>query len=124
MYFLFISVLKGKTCTNRLYCNYYTNPCQNNGQCTNDKGSFKCNCQTGYTGSLCQHNFDNCPTVNPCLNGGVCRDRLNGYYCECPTGFTGKTVDYYEGVERVGERIERDGGERVMLWEYFYFSGP
>lgn len=59
-------------------------PCQNGGTCmtdSGDRGSYECNCQSGYTGS-------NCLQVNYCLgdrcNGnGNCTNQINGYKCTC-----------------------------------------
>ena len=86
-------MFKGKQCISQSYCNFYTNPCKNSGSCINQNQypGFRCQCPSGYTGSLCQHNIDNCKP-NPCVNGGVCKDKLNGYDCDCPAGFSGKLL--------------------------------
>lgn len=48
-------------------------------------------CPSGYNGSLCQENIDDCAVAggNPCQNGGSCIDRENRYECRCIPGFVG-----------------------------------
>ena len=45
-------------------------PCHPNATCTNYKGSYQCNCQTGFNGKNCYQNIDDCRS-NPCQNGGM-----------------------------------------------------
>ena len=35
-------------------CILQNNPCQNNGQCMDDNGSYSCKCKNGYTGINCE----------------------------------------------------------------------
>ena len=50
----------------------------------------QCNCNTGYSGSLCQNDNDVCGHQAPCLNGGTCGNNgPNAYICTCPGLFTG-----------------------------------
>lgn len=69
---------------------------------------YRCMCVTGYVGSNCETNRDECATT-PCLNGATCtvsskfnlvdqilippflvyQDLLNGYTCSCPEGYFG-----------------------------------
>lgn len=53
-----------------------SNPCQNNGVCIDEIAGFHCNCEnTGYTGTLCEDNENECKKKpNICLNGGTCYD--------------------------------------------------
>ena len=53
-----------------------SNPCQNNGVCVDEIAGFRCNCEnTGYTGTLCEDNENECKKKpNICLNGGTCYD--------------------------------------------------
>ena len=45
----------------------------------NEDGSFLCECyETGYNGTLCNIDIDECETDNPC-NGGDCTN-LNGSF--------------------------------------------
>ena len=62
-------------------------------ECTSDLDGFSCTCKTGYEGSLCQHNIDDCEN-KPC-NHGTCTDGLNTYTCDCEDGWEGNL--YFEG---------------------------
>mgnify|MGYP001180613452 CR=1 FL=1 len=60
---------------------------------------FRCVCQPGWIGDMCDVNVDDCDP-NPCVNGGQCIDDVNDFSCVCEQGFTGKkcqhTIDYCE----------------------------
>ncbi|XP_065923868.1 uncharacterized protein [Magallana gigas] len=75
-------------CSLKNHC--LSNPCINGGLCSSSFNDFVCSCPTGYTGKLCQHDFDSCQT-NPCLQGGTCKDKpgSQGYECQCPAGYGG-----------------------------------
>lgn len=45
-------------------------------------------CPTGFTGTRCQTNIDDCMS-QPCRNNGICHDSIASYTCECPPGYTG-----------------------------------
>lgn len=49
---------------------------------------FHCVCPTGFEGSVCERNVDDC-RGNPCLNGARCVDAVNDFRCECRAGFEG-----------------------------------
>lgn len=67
-----------------------SNPCAY-GICIDDVNStFLCYCIDGYTGFLCQTNWDECWS-NPCQNGGICIDGIAQYNCTCPQGYQGET---------------------------------
>lgn len=69
-------------------------PCLNDGECVDEIDGYKCNCSgTGYTGTLCQINVDECVISSPCLNGGVCFDTYGSYTCECQPGFGGNNCE-------------------------------
>lgn len=69
-------------------------PCQNGGKCTDEVRGFLCDCKgTGYSGTLCQNNVDECAGNNPCLNGGQCFDTYGSYICECSTGYGGPNCE-------------------------------
>lgn len=69
-------------------------PCQNNGSCTDRSNGFSCDCSgTGYSGTLCQTNIDECEEASPCLNGGHCFDTYGSYTCQCLDGWHGEVCD-------------------------------
>ncbi len=46
-------------------------------------------CASGFTGSECESNIDECLS-EPCLNFGECGDNVDGYLCDCAgTGYAG-----------------------------------
>ena len=64
-------------------------PCQNNSTCSRvSPGETSCQCLPGFTGSLCQHNINDCAS-DPCGHG-QCTDLVNGYSCDCEPGYDGK----------------------------------
>ena len=54
--------------------------------------SARFTCQTGYTGSNCGLEINECLS-NPCPTGVHCSDLLASYRCNCPTGKTGANCD-------------------------------
>ncbi|UJR20718.1 hypothetical protein I4U23_023840 [Adineta vaga] len=65
-----------------------------NGTCVEDKASsecFKCQCEAGFTGKLCETAFVLPSECNPgCQNGGQCEQTSeNTFVCVCPPEFTG-----------------------------------
>ena len=95
-----------------MYCNIEidecsSNPCLNDGSCSDDINSFTCDCfDTGYTGAVCDTSVDECES-DPCLNGGVCVDDINEYTCNCTsTGYEGWYVNvelFYESETYVND---------------------
>jgi hypothetical protein len=41
---------------------------------------------TGFSGSRCEVNINDCLS-SPCLNNGTCLDQVDGYLCDCLSGF-------------------------------------
>jgi Notch-like protein len=41
---------------------------------------------SGYTGSICETDIDECAST-PCLNGGTCTQGVASYTCTCAAGF-------------------------------------
>lgn len=50
---------------------------------------FRCMCDTGFRGLLCEVNIIEC-MENTCLNGGTCVDKINDFECRCVAGFVGQ----------------------------------
>ncbi|KAM4689065.1 cubilin [Discoglossus pictus] len=63
------------------------NPCVN-GECKATVSSYICECHSGWTGTNCTENINECSS-NPCQNGGICTDGVNSYSCNCTNGWTG-----------------------------------
>lgn len=69
-------------------------PCLNDGKCIDEVGGFLCNCSgTGYSGTLCQNNVNECLLGNPCLNGGSCYDMYGSYICTCAPAYGGSNCE-------------------------------
>ena len=69
-----------------------TNPCQNQGTCTDVPSGYTCTCVPGTSGKNCEVNFDEC-SENPCGVHGTCTDLINSYKCVCETGYFGLNCD-------------------------------
>ncbi|XP_053382428.1 sushi, nidogen and EGF-like domain-containing protein 1 [Mercenaria mercenaria] len=69
-----------------------SNPCENDGTCTNLLGNYTCSCTTGWSGKRCDIDADLCKS-NPCENDGTCTNLLGNYNCSCITGWSGKRCD-------------------------------
>uniref|UniRef100_A0A8V0X5P9 Protein eyes shut homolog n=1 Tax=Gallus gallus TaxID=9031 RepID=A0A8V0X5P9_CHICK len=70
-------------------CELPYNPCINNSTClAQADGNPMCICKTGYEGTYCEVNSDECIS-HPCQNEGLCVDGINSYRCFCQHGFTG-----------------------------------
>jgi hypothetical protein len=75
--------VKGKYCDRRLLpqeSKCLQNPCWNGGKCEDNRNSdtgWICNCQSGYSGSICKQSSNNLCKENKCLNGGVCKTYNN-----------------------------------------------
>ena len=52
---------------------------------------FQCICSTGWSGSQCEDNVDEC-LEEPCLYNGTCVDSEGGYMCQCVNGTTGTAL--------------------------------
>ncbi|XP_072042492.1 uncharacterized protein [Amphiura filiformis] len=89
-----VEAYTGYTCTDIDECAAGTDNCDPNAACTNTVESFKCECNTGYTGdgvtctdiNECAANTDNCGQNAACFN-------IDGsFICECNTGYNGDGV--------------------------------
>lgn len=52
-------------------------------RCIDEGEDFRCICEGGYKGVLCELDIDECAN-HPCYNGGACLDKVAHYECRCP----------------------------------------
>ncbi|XP_078075229.1 LOW QUALITY PROTEIN: uncharacterized protein LOC144497660 [Mustelus asterias] len=69
-------------------CSMDANPCELNGRCENNVGSFECRCLAGYTGARCELDVNECRS-NPCRNEATCLDQIGEFKCICMAGYEG-----------------------------------
>ncbi|KAI3385588.1 hypothetical protein SNEBB_010771, partial [Seison nebaliae] len=76
--------LKYRTCAN----------CINSASCSAGAAyeAASCTCRTGWSGSLCHLDINECSTANRC-NNGDCVNLRGSYVCICKTGWTGHHCD-------------------------------
>ncbi|WAR03023.1 NOTCH-like protein [Mya arenaria] len=69
-----------------------SDPCQNNGWCIDEPGSFTCLCEFGFAGPLCEESIDNCQP-NYCTNGSTCENTEDRFVCHCTNKTKGFLCD-------------------------------
>merc|ERR1712136_429040 len=81
-------------------CNQDINECEtvNNGGCVygtciNNVGSFLCACKTGWKGTFCDENVNECEINNGRCVNGVCNDTRGSFECKCRAGWQGTLCD-------------------------------
>ena len=60
--------------------------CSGNGVYVDSIDSFTCNCNTGYNGTQCDMNLDECLS-NPCGTNGKCMNQEGTSQCTCDPDF-------------------------------------
>ncbi|XP_071101363.1 uncharacterized protein [Haliotis cracherodii] len=84
-------------CTGRTYGMNCANPCTcvfaNTASCNTTNGS--CTCHTGWTGTNCETNVDECAATQSVCTGAeeVCRDTDGSFACDCEAGFKKSTAN-------------------------------
>merc|ERR1711976_83980 len=70
-------------------------PCSNTNTktCKNEWNSYKCICKSGWTGTTCEEDINECNEADFCQNGGVCTNFDGGFSCECADGWTGDNCE-------------------------------
>uniref|UniRef100_A0A1I8FHT9 Delta-like protein n=1 Tax=Macrostomum lignano TaxID=282301 RepID=A0A1I8FHT9_9PLAT len=78
----------GADCTQPDPC--IPSPCLNGATCSNVGGVASCSCPSGFTGSRCETDIDECKAVDsPCLNNATCENTIGSFHCKCSLSFTG-----------------------------------
>ncbi|XP_061751056.1 latent-transforming growth factor beta-binding protein 2-like isoform X2 [Nerophis ophidion] len=67
-------------------------PCEGKGSCSNNYGSYSCQCYSGYSQAITQNrkfcqDINECSMPNKCQNG-QCVNTEGSFICECNIGFT------------------------------------
>ena len=60
--------------------------------CVDDTRGHHCLCDTGFTGSRCELNIDDCLS-NPCIHGSCKDNGTDRFICMCDSGFEGHTCN-------------------------------
>ncbi|XP_066282461.1 uncharacterized protein [Branchiostoma lanceolatum] len=103
-----------------------SNPCLNNGTCSDGVNSYTCVCRPGFTGTRCETDISECAS-SPCRNGGTCSDGVNSYTCVCRPGFTGThcetNIDECASSPCLNNGTCYDGVNRYTCWCRPGFTG-
>ena len=68
-----------------------------------DKINGACTCASGWTGSTCSENIDECQTANICNDTlKTCSDTAGSFTCSCIDGYTVNTDNVCIGKESLG----------------------
>ncbi|XP_028404123.1 neurogenic locus notch homolog protein 1-like isoform X1 [Dendronephthya gigantea] len=89
------------------------NPCENEGFCQAELGTFECKCVPGFKGRTCREKTPCSGVVNPCRNGGTCIDEKNNFRCICTREWKGKDCSQNTTSLCQGERCLNGGTCRV-----------
>nr|XP_034368785.1 protein crumbs homolog 1 [Arvicanthis niloticus] len=65
----------------------HSSPCLHGGNCEDSYSSYRCACLSGWSGTHCEINIDECFS-SPCIHGN-CSDGVAAYHCRCDPGYTG-----------------------------------
>ncbi|MEQ2266507.1 Protein jagged-2, partial [Xenotaenia resolanae] len=95
-----------------------SNVCGPHGRCISlPAGNFSCSCDSGFTGTYCHENINDCASY-PCKNGGTCIDGISSFECVCPAGWEGGLCDV--DVNECSSNPCQNGGQCVDLFNDFY----
>lgn len=86
----------------QLHCHYNNahlfipvDPCDghscNTGTCYKAAEVAKCECSgTGFEGTTCSDDIDECDTQGVCFNSGTCRNIVGNFTCVCTDSYIGE----------------------------------
>lgn len=69
----------------------------NHGTCINEGTSYRCECQRGYEGAVCDRQIDPCSSF-VCYHGGVCHVQETQPACQCAPGYRGANCYEADGT--------------------------
>ncbi|XP_067683540.1 oncoprotein-induced transcript 3 protein-like isoform X2 [Haliotis asinina] len=97
-------------------------PCRHNASCTKvTTHNFLCMCASGYTGSHCESDIDECALQN----GGCshqCVNDVGGYHCECPDVELDLSPDHHSCVA-TGESVSCTSESMTISFDKGHFPG-
>ena len=89
-------------------------PCANGAVCVPVDGGYECQCPTGYEGTDCDQDIDECATdADDCAAEATCTNTAGGFSCACNAGYSGdgKDCSVECGDGQVGPGEECDDGD-------------
>ncbi|XP_071959490.1 uncharacterized protein [Antedon mediterranea] len=79
-------------------------PCMNGATCTNDGFDYTCACASGWTGTNCDADINECDNAQACDSQFTCENVDGSFLCNCPTGQALNSVNQCEtGMSITGE---------------------
>ncbi|XP_037806367.1 protein crumbs isoform X1 [Lucilia sericata] len=92
-----------------------SNPCLNDGKCTDLVGSYKCNCNnTGFEGDNCEIDIDECAmSVEYCGGLGRCINQPGSFKCICQDSFCGAYCNFTDPCKQEGQQLCMNGGNCI-----------
>lgn len=90
-----------------------TNVCQNGGSCRAHGKNYVCQCPSGFNGSHCELDIDECKTIPDACENGICVNKPGSFQCYCEPGYTGVRCDL--DVDECLSRPCRNGGTCLNL---------
>lgn len=70
-----------------------------NGTCKDGINEYRCHCLTGFEGTHCELDINECES-SPCLNNGHCINKIGDFECICPMYTSGKICEHvFTGCE-------------------------
>ena len=78
-------------CTDIDECTTGQDSCHSNATCSNNVGSYSCQCNSGFSGNgtVCT-DIDECTTgQDSCHSNATCSNNVGSYSCQCNSGFSG-----------------------------------
>ena len=93
--------------------------------CIDLGNNVTCMCLSGWGGSNCGVNIDDC-VDSKCKNGGSCVDKLNNYECRCKDGYTGlfcedMSVTPHKLIPDIAIKFMADDCHKFQVLAIFYF---